>query len=923
MVASKREPEAVLAIKKAVLRVKLLRTVVELLERSTHEAGAERKELISAHWGGAFIQQQCHHGDHDANDARGVDRRHLAVRRGTAGRKISGSSQMSQGNSKLLSEFVYDYYLWLQAMVFAVENINRNSGLLANITLGFHIYNSCRMLRPVLEGTLWILTGRAQPVLNYQCWGERQPAAIIGDSLSSRSILMARILGLYRYPQISYSASNPILSDRIQFPSFFRTVPSDDYQSHGLAQLVMHFRWAWVGLLAEDSDYGQQGIRLLQGELIKAGACIAFSENIISNKADKNALHITQVIKNSTANAIVVFSFDPDLAVVLDELLKQNVTGKIWVASEAWSTSTILSTEKYSEILSGTIGFATFRGEMPDFKKYLTSVQPLRSSGFIREFWEDAFGCKWLDYNTTLINSGYSSGQCTGDENLESLEMYQNDVTSFTVSYNIYRSVYAIALALHDLSSCAPGRGPFHHGSCADITDYQPWQLLHYIKNIHLQGSTRTFFDRYGNPPARYDVVNWQRSRQGTFKQVKVGEYDSSAPSGTTLIINNSAILWAAGSKEVPTSVCSSSCLSGFRKASKEGEPICCFQCIPCSQGEISNHTDSIECFTCSWDQWPNENQDLCLPKTTEFLSYEEPLGAVLATISVFFSSIPVAILGIFICHRDTAIVKANNRSLSYLLLLSLTLCFLCSLTFIGYPTAGKCLVRQAAFGINFSLCVSCILAKTIMVVIAFKATKPNSNLRRWVGLQLSYTIISVCTLLQFILCIFWLSLSPPFSMYNIHSQPGKIIFECNEGSPFAFWIMLGYLGLLATISFIVAFLSRKLPDSFNEAKFITFSMLAFLSVWLSFIPAYLSTKGKYMVAMEIFAILSSSFGLLFCIFFPKCYIILLKPEMNTKEHLIGRGAGHRSSYDNICELPHYIKIPLKGIYNTYAHCVA
>ncbi|XP_069075480.1 vomeronasal type-2 receptor 26-like [Pleurodeles waltl] len=542
--------------------------------------------------------------------------------------------------------------------IYAVEEINRNPALLPNLTLGYHIFDSCASEMKALQSTLSIMSQQNEAVPNYRCQSE--------DAL------------------ISYGAQDPVLSDRLRFPSFYRTVPSELSFFIGVAQLLRHFGWTWVGILTTDDDSGELALR--------------------------------------------------ELRVVIGQV-----------------------------------------------NRFLQKIHFKTSSG-------------------------------------------------------------------HDI-----------------------------------------FFDDKGQVPAKYDILNCAFNRLSVLKVVKVGHLDFTAQPGQQLIINESAITWHVSGdqkNQTPRSVCSESCLPGSRKAPREGKPVCCFYCVPCADGEFSNRTDMENCMQCPEDQWPNVKKDGCNKRVIVFLSHSDILGMVLFTVAIIFSAVTVGVLGIFLRHRDTPIVKANNRDLSYTLLTALILAFLCSLLFIGRPATWTCLIQQAAFGIIFTVAVSCVLAKTITVVIAFNATRPGSRLSRWLGSRVSGSIVLFCTLGEVTICLSWLLTAPPHPGTDTQSETGKMILQCDQGSVTAFYSVIGYMGLLASASFIVAFLARNLPDKFNEAKLITFSMLVFCSVWVSFFPAYISTKGKYMVAVEIFAILASSAGLLGCIFIPKCYTILFRQDINTREHL-------------------------------------
>ncbi|XP_054850452.1 vomeronasal type-2 receptor 26-like [Eublepharis macularius] len=680
-------------------------------------------------------------------------------------------------------------------------------------------------------------------------------------------------------------------------------VPNETPQYRGITQLLLHFGWTWVGLFSADDDSGERFLQALEPLFFHNRICLDFIEKIPTQSrwdtlSDVNDL-ISKVYRPLTQSKANTFIINGGCMVIisLNNLILLGDFGyeenplyrKVWImtAQADFVQSNILKSLTFY-LFQGAISFSVCTNELLGFKKFLQNINPswMQGNGFLKIFWEQTFGCTLPDsQEPTYINE-----TCTGEERLENLPGHLFEMRMSGHSYSIYNAVYVVAHALHALYSPTSSHRSKVGGK--RYLDLQPWELHSLLQGISFNNAAgeTLHFNKNKEMGAGFDIMNMVMFPNKSFVRVKVGRVDAEPLEGEGFIIHEDMIVWHRHFNQVrPISVCNDYCYPGYQKKKKEGEQFCCYDCAPCPEGKFSSHKDMDDCFTCLEDQYPNKDRDGCVHKMINFLSFEEPLGICLVSLALSLTLTTVLVLGAFIKHRDTPIVRANNRDITYTLLISLMFCFLCSLLFLRHPGKFTCFFRQAAFGIIFTVAVSCVLAKTITVVVAFMATKPGSRMSKWVGKKLaSSTAIASC-LVQVGTCTVWLGTFPPFPAFDTQSLTEEIVAECNEGSVLMFSIVLGYLGLLSLISLLVAFLARKLPDSFNEAKSITFSMLIFCSVWISFVPSYLSTKGKYMVAVEIFSILASGAGLLACIFSPKCYIILLRPELNRKDLLIRR----------------------------------
>ncbi|KAL1769584.1 vomeronasal type-2 receptor 116-like, partial [Sigmodon hispidus] len=769
-------------------------------------------------------------------------------------------------------------YQCILAMMFAIEEINSNPYFLPNTSLGFQVQNVADGQRHTLAHLLGLLSGPGYAIPNYRCARQSISAAVLTGPSWAISEYIGILLDVYKFPQLTFGPFDTSLSEQKRFSFMYQVAPKDTSMTLAIVSLMVHFHWNWVGLFIIDDDKGAHILSDLRSEMEKNRVCIAFVEMIqvirgsFMTTAWKNQVQILE----SAANVIIIYGDTDSLLSLIVNIKQMLLTWKVWILNSHWDHSKF---DNYFllDSLHGALIFSHHKKEIVNFINFIQEANPFKypEDIYLHVLWHSFFNCSFLRKDCKVVDN------CLPNASLGFLPGNMFAMAMSEESYNVYNAVYAVAHSLHEMMLNQEQIQT--HGKGKEMMFF-PWQLHPFIKNTQFinHAGDQVVLDWKRKSHAEYDILNFWNFPKGLGLTVKIGTFSPNAPEDQKLSLSYHMIQWVTGLTEIPQSICSESCDPGFRKSHQEGKAACCFDCTPCPENEISNETDVDQCVKCPESHYANTENIHCIHKKVTFLTYDDPLGKTLSFLSLGFSSLTAVVLGVFLKHRDTPIVKANNQALSYILLITLALCFLCPLLYIGRPSTVTCILQQNIFGLLFTVALSTVLAKTLTVVLAFKITTPG-RMGRWLLISKAPNfIIPIYTTLQVVLCGIWLATSPPFIDQDGYSEHGHIIIMCNKGSAVAFYCILGYLGTLALKSYLLAFLSRNLPDTFNEAKFLAFSMLVFCSVWVTFLPVYHSTKGKVMVAMEVLSILASNTSLLGIIFGPKCYIILLRPEMNS-----------------------------------------
>ncbi|XP_065129119.1 taste receptor type 1 member 1-like [Paramisgurnus dabryanus] len=744
-------------------------------------------------------------------------------------------------------------YKMFQVMRFAVEEINNSTTLLPNVTLGYDIFDHCSDTKNLHSVFSFISqNGSIKPK---EKLNSHQPKviALTGPYGSTRTISVAPLVTMDLIPMVNYGATSYTLSDKLQYPSFIRTIPSNKDLIQMIIHIIQWFGWNWVAFLGGSDNYSEEGLQLFNKYIRSTGICLAYQETLSQNA---NYSLTLKKIDKLNINVIVVFTVPQYAKIIIKAAIASNIQDKVWIASEWWSMNQQLLKEPGIKKIGTVIGITERLFSLPRFNEFI-----YKSKGTTKIYTDN-------DNVETKLQTKTCNQNCDNCTLLTAEEIINEEST---LSFPIYASIYTIAHALHKVLQC-------NMNECNANTTVKPYMLLEKIKKLNFSLNGRQVkYDANGDPDVSYAVVLWHTETNPQWIEF-VGTYDTYPEINFT--INNALMPWHKKAS-VPFSNCSVECKQGFSREHM-GYHDCCFLCKKCLQNSYVNDSrDPYTCFPCAESEWSDEGSTTCQKRYVVYLQVTDipSIAIIFSTLCLFI--LLIIMLVIFAHNYNTPVVRSAGGSMCFLMLACLILSCLSMLFFFGEPTSVKCRSRNVIFTYFYTVCLSCLTVRSFQIVCVFKMTEfPNVH-RLWVKYNGQWIFVSSFSVIFLIACIFWITISPTKACMDF-SFKDQILLTCEKANDIFTSIIVFMSWFLGFLCILFSYTGRDLPQSYNEAKSITFSIILFYVIWIVCFTAYLVIKSKYVMLLNALAQVMSVYAILLSYFLPKSYIMIFKPKMNT-----------------------------------------
>uniref|UniRef100_A0A8C6VPA6 Metabotropic glutamate receptor 1 n=1 Tax=Naja naja TaxID=35670 RepID=A0A8C6VPA6_NAJNA len=766
----------------------------------------------------------------------------------------------------------------VEAMLHTLDRINQNQTLLPNITLGCEIRDSCWHSAVALEQSIEfirdsLISAEEEEGLmkcvdgSTSMYHSKKPiVGVIGPGSSSVAIQVQNLLQLFNIPQIAYSATSMDLSDKTLFKYFMRVVPSDAQQARAMVDIVKRYNWTYVSAVHTEGNYGESGMEAFKDMSAKEGICIAHSYKIYSNAGEQSFDKLLEKLRSHLPKARVVVCFCEGMTVrgLLMAMRRLGLASEfLLLGSDGWADRYDV-TDGYQREAAGGITIKLQSPGVKWFDDYYLKLQPETNqrNPWFQEFWQHRFQCrlKGSPQENPKFNKTCTSNLTLGTQHVQDSKM------GFVIN-----AIYSMAYGLHNMQmALCPG----YAGLCDAMKPIDGRKLLDSLMKSNFTGVSGDMisFDENGDSPGRYEIMNFKKMKKDQYDYINVGSWDN----GELKMTDDD--IWSKKSSVI-RSVCSEPCEKGEIKVIRKGEVSCCWTCTRCKENEFV--FDEYTCRACELGSWPNHDLTGCDLIPVEYLRWgdPEPIAAVVFACLGLLATLFVT--AIFIMYRDTPVVKSSSRELCYIILAGIFLGYLCTFCLIAKPQQIYCYLQRIGIGLSPAMSYSALVTKTnrIARILAGSKKKICTKKPRFMSAcaQLIIAFILICVQLGIIVALF--IMEPPDIKHDYPSIR-EVYLICNTTN-LGVVTPLGYNGLLILSCTFYAFKTRNVPANFNEAKYIAFTMYTTCIIWLAFVPIYFGSN--YKIITMCFSVSLSATVALGCMFVPKVYIILAKPERNVR----------------------------------------
>lgn len=213
--------------------------------------------------------------------------------------------------------------------------------------------------------------------------------------------------------------------------------------------------WKTVAIIGSDDEYGKYGSDRLANTFREQDICIdftdvlpgSFSQNISQTRT--LLADLVQKIRESTAEAIIMFTKSGNVEIIMEAAIKFRLN-RTWIASDAWSTSSKISSMPGIELAGNVFGFISRRSKVPGFENYITSMFKSTMNHIHEDF---------LIQSPLCSNQSVESREnCTTDSQEGSEHCLDprcwTQYIDHDKSYNIYLAVQVLVEGLRRLLQC-------------------------------------------------------------------------------------------------------------------------------------------------------------------------------------------------------------------------------------------------------------------------------------------------------------------------------------------------------------------------------------------------------------------------------------------------------------------------------------